>query len=378
MDSWLNHMPKGMMLKSDGFASNIYDPENAFTLGQFCAERGIQYADTGLPVTLETFVAYGMAFKERMLPEFEDKQVVSLNHAPEGFVLGLDNGETVTARTVILAVGITHFEYVPDTLASLPSEFLSHSFRHASPEAFKGRNVIVIGGGASAIDLAALLHEAKAEVQLVSRQPELKFHSMPTGKPQSLWQQVRHPKSGLGSGLRSRFYANAPGVFHHLPEGLRVEIVDKSLGPSAGWFVKDKMARVPCLLGYTPERAEVKNGKICLHVRAVDGSERQLQAEHIIAATGYQVDLERLKFLSAEIQSQLKAVKGSPVLSSSFESSVPGMHFVGIAAANSFGPVMRFAYGAGFAARRLTETMAKAAAQSTVSIPVPSIATTTK
>jgi hypothetical protein len=178
--------------------------------------------------------------------------------------------------------------------------------------------------------------------------------------------------------LRSRFYANAPGVFHHLPEGLRVEIVDKSLGPSAGWFVKDKMARVPCLLGYTPERAEVKNGKICLHVRAVDGSERQLQAEHIIAATGYQVDLERLKFLSAEIQSQLKAVKGSPVLSSSFESSVPGMHFVGIAAANSFGPVMRFAYGAGFAARRLTETMAKAAAQSTVSIPVPSIATTTK
>src|ERR1035438_10793829 len=112
MDSWLNHMPKGMKLKSDGFASNIYDPENAFTLGQFCAERGIEYADSGVPVTLETFVAYGLAFKERMLPEFEDKQVVSLDRAPEGFVLGLDNGETVTARQVILAVGITHFEYV--------------------------------------------------------------------------------------------------------------------------------------------------------------------------------------------------------------------------------------------------------------------------
>jgi thioredoxin reductase len=380
MDSWLNHMPKGMMLKSDGFASNIYDPDSAFTLGQFCAERGIRYADAGLPVTLETFVGYGLAFKERMLPEFEEKQVVSLNRATEGFVLGLDNGETVTTRRVILAVGITHFEYIPGNLANLPSEFLSHSFDHADPEMFKRRNVIVIGGGASAIDLAALLHEAKAEVQLVARQPELKFHSMPTGRPRSMWQQLRHPKSGLGPGLRSRFYADAPGLFHRLPERVRLEIVGKSLGPSAGWFVKEKMAQVPCLLGYTPERAEVREGenKVRLQVRAADGSELELQTEHIIAATGYHVDLERLKFLSAAIRSQLKAVKGSPVLSSSFESSVPGMYFVGIAAANSFGPVMRFAYGAGFAARRLTETMATALSQSAISVPVPSIATTTK
>jgi len=42
MDSWLAHMPKGMMLKSDGFASNIYDPDAKFSLRQFCAERGIK------------------------------------------------------------------------------------------------------------------------------------------------------------------------------------------------------------------------------------------------------------------------------------------------------------------------------------------------
>jgi thioredoxin reductase len=378
MDSWLNHMPKGMMLKSDGFASNIYDPENEFTLEQFCAEKGIKYADAGLPVALETFVAYGLAFRERMLPELEDKQVVSLKRASEGFVLGLDNGETLTARKVVLAVGITHFEYIPDSLANLPPEFLSHTFDHADPEVFKGCNVIVIGGGASGIDFATLLHDAKAEIQLVARQPVLKFHSTPTGKPRSLWQEVRHPKSGLGPGLRSRFYADAPGLFHHLPERARLEIVEKSLGPSAGWFVKDKMARVPCLLGYTPERAEIKDGKVCLDLRAADGSEREVQTGHIVAATGYRVDLERLKFLSAEIRSQVKVAKGSPVLSSSFESSVPGMHFVGIAAATSFGPVMRFAYGAGFAARRLTEAMATALSRGPVSVPVPSVVTTTK
>ena len=78
MDSWLNHMPKGMMLKSDGFASNIYDPNEEFTLGKFCAERGIDYSDAGLPVRLETFIAYGQAFRERMLPELEEKQVVGI------------------------------------------------------------------------------------------------------------------------------------------------------------------------------------------------------------------------------------------------------------------------------------------------------------
>ena len=378
MDSWLNHMPKGMMLKSDGFASNIYDPDEEFTLGKFCAERGIEYSDAGLPVSLETFAAYGQAFRERMLPELEEKQVVSLDRAPEGFVLGLDNGETVTARRVVLAVGITHFEYVPSNLASLPPEFLSHSFRHADPAAFKGRNVVVIGGGASAIDLAALLHEAGAEVQLVARHPELKFHSMPTGKPRSRWQQIRHPKSGLGPGLRSRFFSDFPMLFHHLPEGLRIELVEKTLGPSAGWFVKEKMERVPCLLGYTLERAEVEDGKVRLHLRAADDTEREVRTEHIIAATGYKVDLERLKFLSPDIRSRVRTVKGSPVLSSSFESSVPGIYFVGIAAANSFGPVMRFAFGAGFAARRLTQTMAKALAQSPASAPVASVATTAK
>ena len=212
MDSWLNHMPKGMMLKSDGFASNIYDPEEAFTLEKFCAERGIKYAAAGLPVQLETFVAYGQAFRERMLPELEDKQVISLDRAPGGFVLGLEDGETVAAQRVVLAVGITHFEYVPSNLANLSPQFLSHSFRHADPGVFKGRNVVVIGGGASAIDLAALLHEAGADVQLVARQPELKFHSMPTGKPRSALAAGSASKIGSGARIAVAFLCRCPGL----------------------------------------------------------------------------------------------------------------------------------------------------------------------
>ncbi|HSZ63771.1 MAG TPA: NAD(P)/FAD-dependent oxidoreductase [Terriglobales bacterium] len=378
MDSWLNHMPKGMMLKSDGFASNIYDPDSAFTLKQFCVEQGIKYSDAGVPVRLDTFSAYGLAFRDRLLPELEDKLVVSLERAPEGFVVRLEDGETLTTRRVVLAVGITHFEYVPENLAKLPSEFVSHSFRHANPEAFRGQSVVVIGGGASAIDLAAVLKEADADVQLVARQSALKFHSTPTGKPRSKWQQIRHPQSGLGPGMRSRFFSDAPGLFHYLPESLRVEIVDRTLGPSAGWFVKDKMARVPSLLGYALQSAEVQDGKVHLRLRAAAGSERDVYAEHVIAATGYKVDLARLPFLSTEIRSKIETVAGSPILSTTFESSVPGIYFAGLAAANSFGPVMRFAFGAGFAARRITETMVKALAHGPAQVPVRSVATSAK
>jgi thioredoxin reductase len=379
MDSWLAHMPKGMMLKSDGFASNIYDPKNAFTLGHFCAERGIEYADAGVPVRLETFSAYGLAFRDRMVPELEDKLVTSVNRLRDGFLLQLEDGETVQARSVVLAVGITHFDYVPESLAHLPAEFLSHSARHHEVEPFRGRDVVVIGGGSSALDLAGLLHEAGAHVQLVSRREELKFHSQPTGKPRSQWQQIRHPQSGLGPGMRSRFFANSPMAFHYLPERFRVEAVRRTLGPSGGWFIRDKVVgKVPLHLGCTPRGAKIQNGRVHLSVRAADGSEREIVTDHVIAATGYKVDLERLSFLNPEIRSKVEALDQTPVLSSSFESSVPGLYFVGVAAANSFGPVMRFAFGAGFAARTLTRTLTKSLSREPASVAVPSVVTTTK
>lgn len=377
MDSWAEHMPKGMLLKSDGFASNIYDPDEAFTLRQFCEERGIEYADSGVPVKLDTFVAYGMAFRDRMVPELENKLVLGVERLQNGFNLRLDDGEMVSARQVVVAVGITHFEHIPSALADLSPQYLSHSARHKEVAPFKGRSVVVIGGGASALDLAGLLQEAGANVQLVSRQKELRFHSAPTGKARSFWQRVSQPQSGLGPGMRSRFYANAPWAFHWLPESVRLKVVRRALGPSGGWFIKEKvLGRVPLWLGYAPERADVQDGKVRLSLRGQDGSERELVAEHVIAATGYRVDLERLNFLSTDIRSRVKKVNGAPVLSSAFESSVPGLYFAGVAAANSFGPVMRFAFGAGYAARTLTRAVAKSPAGDLVALSVPSTVAT--
>lgn len=357
MDQWILRMPKGMMLKSDGFASDLYDPQRVLSLKKFCADRGIPYADTGKPVLLDTFCAYGLAFRDRMVPNLEETNVIGLERASTGFKVRLEKGEVLEARRVVLAVGITHFDYVPEALKHLPGQYLSHTAQHREVDSYRGRKVIVIGAGASALDLAGLMLEAGVDVELVSREPEVIFHSGPI-KNRSLWQRLTHPSSGLGPGWKSFLFAEYPLVFYYFPEFLRAEVVQRVLGPSAGYFMKNKvLGKVPLHTGYSPEGAEVRDGKVHLKLRAKDGTTKELAVDHIIAGTGYRVNLDKLQFLSEEIRSNVRQSNGFPVLSSNFESSVPGLYFTGITAANSFGPVMRFAFGARFTAQRLTKVL---------------------
>jgi cation diffusion facilitator CzcD-associated flavoprotein CzcO len=87
MHSWRTRMPSGMFLKSEGFASSLHDLARCFTLKRFCAESGLPYEANGLPVPLETFTAYGLAFQRRLVPNVEDKAVVRLDQSPDGFLL---------------------------------------------------------------------------------------------------------------------------------------------------------------------------------------------------------------------------------------------------------------------------------------------------
>jgi lysine/ornithine N-monooxygenase len=365
MESWREHMPTGMMLKSDGFASNLYDPESALTLRNFCTEQGIPFHNTEIPVSLDTFAKYGVAFRERFVPNLEEKNVTSVTRIPEGFLLKLDDGEQVYARRVVLAVGITHFKYIPEVFSHLSSEYVTHSYDHHELDRFRDRNVAVVGAGASAIELAALLHQAGCDVQLIARRPQLEFHTGPNpGKRRSLWQRIRNPQSGLGPNMKSRFYADYPNLFRYFPEDLRVKLVRITLGPAAGWTSKKMFVGiVPALTGMTPERAEVTGGKIRLTLRSADGSLKDVTVDHVITGTGYKVNLDRLQFLSPEIRRELVLTQSSPTLSREFESSLPGLYFVGLPAAHTFGPVMRFAFGARFAAQRVTKALVRAAAR---------------
>jgi len=353
MHTWRTHMPKGMFLKSAGLSATMFDPEGLFSLKQYCLDHDIPYQDEGLPISLELFTQYGMAFQKRFAPDIEESRVTSLSRCAEGFELRLENGIVFKSRKVIMAVGIDYFRHLPKPLTALPRTLYSHSAEHFAMDKFSGQEIIVIGSGSSAIDMAVLLHEANAKVSLVARRQELSFGTE-EGDSRTLLDRILAPMSGLGPGWKNLLCADAPWLFRYLPDSFRLRTVKEFLGPSGGWFIKKRLEPVPVILGHLLQEAYEVNGRPHLRFATRDGKERIISADHVIAATGYKPDLHRIEFLSLDLLSQINMLQKTPRLNTHFESSVPGLYFAGPAIANAFGPVMRFAIGAGFAARQVT------------------------
>ncbi len=349
---WRRQVPKGMLLKSEGYASNLSDPRRSFPLSVYCTEQGIPYADEGLPIPAATFAEYGLAFMRRFGIAVEDRQVSAIERANSGFALRLDDGEIVTARAVVMAVGIARFPYFPPMFAHAPRDIVCHSTDHHDLGGFAGQSVIVLGGGASAVCCSVLIQEAGADVVSVAR--TMIFHDrLPLDRP--LLQRLREPHTGVGSGWRPAFMAHLPLAFRMIPEARRIGIAERASGPAGGYAMKERFGRVPQLNGYEPTAFTIDGGRAHLKLRALaDGAPQEVVADRVVLATGFETRLEQLGVLSPDLLGAISTVKGAPRLSTHFESSVPGLYFVGPAAGYMFGPIQRFVLGADFAARRTT------------------------
>jgi thioredoxin reductase len=354
MQLWKTQMPAGMKLKSEGFASSLADPGDTYPLADYCRERGLPYADIGIPVPVETFVSYGVEFQKRFVPDLDERNVQDVTPTADGYQVTLEDGEQIRADKVVVAVGVGHFGYLPEILRSMPSDYVSHSSSHASLERFRGKDVAIVGAGSSALDLAALLSDLDANVHIVARRKSLIFHDLPERGRRRLHERLRHPRSGLGIGWRSRLCTDMPLAFRAMPERFRLSVVKSHLGPSGGWFIKDQvMSNVKTSLRTDVKAATIKGGKIELRIAPNDGREQIISADHVISATGFRPDMSRLSFLSDRTRDSIAKLDNTPVLSSRFESSLPGLFFIGPIAANTFGPLMRFACGNRFVARRV-------------------------
>jgi thioredoxin reductase len=373
MNFWRTSMPEGMVLKSEGFASDLWHPNNALTLEAYCAERGLPYKRTGLPVPLQTFCDYGMEFQRRFVPALDERDVTHLDRRGDRFELRIADAETVTARRVVVAVGIGRYPYIPPVLEPIVGPLCSHSSAIRSLDRFVGKQVLVIGGGASSVELAGLLSQKGASVTVTTRRPSIPF----CGPPQApgLWEQLKAPESGLGTGWRSLACVELPMVFYHMPQGFRHKVVSKHLGPAPGWTSRAEVERnVTVLLNATPEQSAIQGDRASVIFSAGNGTRRTIEADYVVAGTGFRVDMRRLEFLSPRIMGAMKLEETTPALSPQFETSVPGLFMVGIAAANSFGPLLRFAYGAGFASRRLSRFLTRTAVREAASA-TPELAT---
>jgi thioredoxin reductase len=370
MDFWQQHMPPGMKLKSDGSSSDLSDPERRLTLAAFCRERGFDHHPRLRPVPIETFIAYGREFQARFAPQAEAKRLVTIADDERGHRLEFEQGEGVIARRVIVATGILPYVNIPSELTHLPSALASHSSEYGPLDRLAGREVVIVGGGASALDLAALLDERGAAVTVVARTAQVELHSPPRAETGGWLEELRYPSSKIGGGWLLRFCDDGPQLIHLLPERVRLELVRKVLGPSGGWFVRDRvLGRLPLKYGREIERAEVKGARVVLHTVARDGTREATECDHLLMATGYRVNLDRLTVLTDNLRARLRTVEKTPVLSANFETSVRGLYFAGTASANSFGPVMRFACGAVHPARRLARHLPRALLRRTVALP---------
>jgi thioredoxin reductase len=360
MHSWDSAMPAGMFLKSDGFASNLVTPRRGGTLADHCRARGLAYHPTATRTSRAEFVRYGRDFAARFVARHDTGDIARLTRVDTGFALTTTQGHAYRAQAVVLAVGIRHFAAMPPVLAALPPHLVSHSFGHVHVDRFAGRDVTVVGGGASAVELAAALAHAGARARLLVREDRVQFNSGPMGAPRSLWKRLRHPSSGLGPGMRSWLCCAMPGLYRHLPASRRLRFLGSHLGPRTPFEYRATVERaVEVITGVSIETAEADGNAVRLACRLADGRPRAITTDHIIAGTGYRPDCRRLPFLDPALAGAIACEEGYPVLDARFATNIPGLHVVGLAAAGSFGPLMRFVHGAGYAAPRLARALAR-------------------
>ncbi|MEU1893252.1 NAD(P)-binding domain-containing protein [Streptomyces pristinaespiralis] len=356
MESWRDHMPEGMFLKSEPWASDLSDPGAKYTLADYAAVRGFEAAH-GRPLPIADFAGYGMWFAEHAAPPVEERTVTRVVPSARCFRVETSDGDGIEARTVALAVGIMPFRRMPEPLAALPPALCSHSSGHLDPSAFGDLDVTVVGAGQAALETATLLAEHGARPQLVARADRIRWNTVPLPRQRGRLSTLRTPLSGLGSGWTTWAWSRLPGAVGRLPAGPRERLTAGSLGPAGAWWLRDRYEqRVPELLGHSLRSASVRDdGRVRLELNAPGGGTRSLDTGHVVAATGFVPELDRLGLLDPGLRQALRraGTGRAPALTPRFESSCPGLFFAGLLTAPTFGPAMRFVYGTGFTADRL-------------------------
>jgi cation diffusion facilitator CzcD-associated flavoprotein CzcO len=364
MVSWRDHMPEGMLLKSTPAASSLDAPQPGHTIADYCDAAGIRRLVTDEDIIpVETFIAYGEWFQQKLVPELERVRVVSVDRrGGEGFELKLDSGESFTARAVVVATGLYGLAHLPPELGGAaadgptPTGPVSHSSQHHDLTRFSGKELIVVGAGQSALETAALAAEAGAQVRVVSRgRGRVAFGAPP-------WKQPKlRPESPFGRAWSLWALSYYPHPYRYLPAETRHYLVRRVLGPLGAWWLRDRFegkVEVSEVSGIV--RADVSDGRPVLSVQTLGGRTEEVSADHVIAATGYRVDIAAMDFLGHELRTELEVSRGTPKLGAGYRSSVPGLYFTGLPAAASYGPVMRFVCGTEFASPRLAKHLAGA------------------
>jgi hypothetical protein len=352
MSFWQNNMSAGLLLRSNWTATCIAEHEGELSLDSFCAATGASF---GSPVPLDRFIDYGLWVQRQVAPDVDRRLVKALETGPAGFRLTLADGTAISASRVLVAAGIALFANRPAMAAGLPSELASHTGDHRDFSRFRGARVLVVGGGQSALECAALLHESGARAEVAARQDRIIW--LHGGKYQRMlgrYSGLVYASTDVGPMGLSRLVA-VPDLFRRLPRQAQTPLAYRSIRPAGAAWLPPRLKEVPIRLGRTVVSATPREGQ--LDVTFADGDTQTV--DHLLFGTGYQVDITRYSFLTDGLIGQIRRAGGYPLLGSGMESSVPGLHFLGAPSAWSFGPIVRFVSGGWYTGRALVRAIAR-------------------
>ena len=337
MGFWKANMPNGMLLRSD--CDWHIDPLDVHTIHGYLQSQGLKPSEME-PLSRDFFLEYVRWFQKEKKIEVQSVLASSLNYHSDQFETHLQNGEKIVSEHVVVATGLGYFKHIPEELLNLlPAKRFSHCCENASLESLKGKRVLIIGGRQSAFEWAALASENEAAVVHIAYR-----HDTPEFKL-SDWSWVQS---------RADATVTTPDWFRKLSLEEREQIVRHffeegrlKLEPWLGPRIKtDRIKLWPN--SRVTKCDELPNGE--LRVKLDIGE--VLTVDHILLATGYKVQLERLPFLSrGNILERLATRNGFPILDEHFQSNVSGLFFSSFLSTQDFGPFFGFVIGAPAAAK---------------------------
>jgi len=355
MSFWDRSMPVGMFLRSAWTATQIANPNSSLTLEAFQAESGNHFET---PVPLDHFIQYGRWYQSRAVPDLDQRRVAHIEFDPRGFRLTLQDGEVFSSRRVIIAVGIASFAWRPPEFQGLPSSLVTHTTDHRDLRTLTGKRVLVVGSGQSALESGALLHEGGAEVEIIARSGRIHWLQGWASKTLhrrlgTFTRQLLYAPTDVGPAGISQIMAR-PDLLRRLPRRVQDKLRKRSTRPAGSRWLVERLREVPISLGRSVASVAAEGEQV--KVRLDDGSERK--ADHVLLGTGFHVDISKYDFLAPELVQSIRCYNGYPLLKEGLETSVPGLHFLGAPAAWSFGPLMQFVSGTGYASRALIRCLA--------------------
>jgi cation diffusion facilitator CzcD-associated flavoprotein CzcO len=358
MEFWKSYMPAGMFLRSTNSTSNISDPDKSLKITDF----GAISQNLPSPIPLARFVDYGLWFQKKALPSLDRRRIRRIERCSTGFRLTMEDGEVLISRRVVIAAGIGPFARRPELFAGLSPRFVTHCSDQNDVSRFQGKRVVVVGAGQSAMETAALVHEAGGNVEVVVREPQVRWYgggwrpaAKGPGPSAALWKLLYAP-TGVGPMGISRI-VGFPHSLKYFPRVVQNAFRKRSLRPTASCSLRDRMKNATMTTGRHIVAAQPHGEGLRLELN--DGSERRV--DHVLLGTGYKVDVSRYSFLAPELIQEMRKTDGFPQLTPGFESSIPGLHFVGAPAGWTFGPLMYFVAGTEFAASNLARHIASQA-----------------